>query len=206
MSGRPPEGLSSRDRILWAAATMLGEGPGSALSVRAVATRAEVSTGSLRHHFPTQRQLLDAALAVVYDQVLSEEKIHDTSISPRERLMACMQRLLAPAGVGADARGAWIRMFEHYVAREPSSEAREEFFSIDREIRRRLEFYLSVLQKEGAVPAGDNAARVELLLSVLNGLSFAQVVPSEAPRAQAELGAVRLVVEYVVSVSGHGNG
>jgi len=49
------ETRSSRDRILIAAAGMIGEDPAARLSVRAVAARAGVSTGSLRFHFPTQR-------------------------------------------------------------------------------------------------------------------------------------------------------
>ena len=156
MEQRPPEGLGSRDRILWAATTMLGEGPGAILSVRAVAARAGVSTGSLRHHFPTQRKLMDAALGVVYDVLLPEDSIHDSSLPARERLVACLQRLLAPAGEEIDSRDAWRRAFESYVAVEPTQAARDEFLAIDREIRRRLEYCLRVLQDEGAIPAGDN--------------------------------------------------
>lgn len=198
MGQRPPERLGSRDRILWAATTMLGEGPGAILSVRAVAARAEVSTGSLRHHFPTQRELMDAALGVVYDVLLPEDSIHDRSLSAHERLVACLQRLLAPAGDEVDSRDAWRRAFENYVAGEPTQAARDEFLAIDREIRRRLDYCLRVLQDEGAVPAGDTSARVQLLLSVVNGLSIAQVVPTEVSRAQAELDALRLAAEGVI--------
>ena len=198
MEQRPPEGLGSRDRILWAATTMLGEGPGAILSVRAVAARAEVSTGSLRHHFPTQRKLMDAALGVVYDVLLPEDSIHDSSLPARERLVACLQRFLAPAGEEVDSRAAWRRAFERYVAVEPTQEARDEFLAIDREIRRRLEYCLRVLQDEGAIPAGDNSARVQLLLSVVNGLSIAQVMPTDVPRAQAELDTLRLAADYVL--------
>lgn len=198
MGQRPPEGLGSRDRILWAATTMLGEGPGAILSVRAVAARAEVSTGSLRHHFPTQRELMDAALGVVYDVLLPEDSIHDRSLSAHERLVACLQRLLAPAGDEVDSRDAWRRAFESYVAGEPTEQARDEFLAIDREIRRRLDYCLRVLQDEGAIPAGDNSARVALLLNVVNGLSIAQVMPTEVPRAQAELDTLRLAADYVL--------
>lgn len=198
MEQRPPEGLGSRDRILWAATTMLGEGPGAILSVRAVAARAEVSTGSLRHHFPTQRKLMDAALGVVYDVLLPEDSIHDSSLPARERLVACLQRFLAPAGEEVDSRAAWRRAFESYVAVEPTQAARDEFLAIDREIRRRLEYCLRVLQGEGAIPAGDNSARVQLLLSVVNGLSIAQVMPTDVPRAQAELDTLRLAADYVL--------
>lgn len=198
MGQRPPEGLGSRDRILWAATTMLGEGPGAILSVRAVAARAEVSTGSLRHHFPTQRELMDAALGVVYDLLLPEDSIHDRSLTAHERLVACLQRLLAPAGDDVDSRDAWRRAFESYVAGEPTQAARDEFLAIDREIRRRLDYCLHVLQDEGAVPAGDNSARVALLLNVVNGLSIAQVMPTEVPRAQVELDTLRLAADYVL--------
>ncbi|GAB3804398.1 TetR/AcrR family transcriptional regulator [Micromonospora zhanjiangensis] len=59
MKTGPPAGLSSRDKILWAAAAMLGEEPSTTPSVRVVAARAGVSTGSVQH-FPTQRELMDA--------------------------------------------------------------------------------------------------------------------------------------------------
>lgn len=198
MGQRPPEGLGSRDRILWAATTMLGEGPAGILSVRAVAARAEVSTGSMRHHFPTQRELMDAALGVVYDVLLPEGSIHDRSLSAHERLVACLQRLLAPAGDEVDSRDAWRRAYERYVADEPTHAARDEFLAIDREIRRRLDYCLRVLQDEGAVPAGDNSAWVQLLLSVVNRLSIAQVMPMEVPRVQAELDTMRLAADYVL--------
>ena len=60
------EEKSSKDRILEAAVAMAGEKLGAGLSVRAVAARAGVSTGSLRHHFPTQRALQDAVLGAIY--------------------------------------------------------------------------------------------------------------------------------------------
>ncbi|HJE89700.1 MAG TPA: TetR/AcrR family transcriptional regulator [Dietzia timorensis] len=206
MGQRPPEGLGSRDRILWAATTMLGEGPGAILSVRAVAARAEVSAGSLRHHFPTQRELMDAALGVVYEVLLPGDSMHDRSLTARERLVACLQRLLAPGGEEVDSREAWRRAFESYVANEPTQAARNEFLAIDREIRRRIDYCLRVLQGEGTVPAGDNSARVELLLNVVNGLSIARAMPTEVPRAQAELDTLRLAAGSVIVDEAHGGG
>lgn len=73
MEARPPEGPSSRYKILWAAATMLGGDSATTPSVRAVAVRAGVSAGSVQHHFPTQRELMDEVLILVYDTVLQAE-------------------------------------------------------------------------------------------------------------------------------------
>ncbi|MFD3794144.1 TetR/AcrR family transcriptional regulator [Streptomyces californicus] len=194
----PPEGLKSRDRILWAASTMLGEGAGAALSVRAVAERARVSTGSLRHHFPTQRALMDAMLKVVFDLVLPEESFRDTSIAPRERLMGCLQSLLVPPQSARGAREAWLTVHERYIASESTQAMRAEYQAMQREVTRRVEECLEALTEEGALPAGDTARRARFLLTVVNGVSIEQVLPSEDARIATELDVLRTAVDLVL--------
>ncbi|MEU1793554.1 TetR/AcrR family transcriptional regulator [Streptomyces californicus] len=194
----PPEGLKSRDRILWAASTMLGEGAGAALSVRAVAERARVSTGSLRHHFPTQRALMDAMLKVVFDLVLPEESFRDTSIAPPERLMGCLQSLLVPPHSALGAREAWLTVHERYIASEPTQAMRAEYQAMQREVTRRVEECLEALTEEGALPAGDTARRARFLLTVVNGVSIEQVLPSEDARIATELDVLRTAVDLVL--------
>lgn len=193
-------GIGSRDKILWAAATMLGERPGTMMSVRAVAARAGVSTGSLQHHFPTKRALMDEVMALVYDQVLSEDAIHDRSIPARDRLVSSLQRLLV--SVGEDPRAAWQLTFERYVAGEPSESARAEYIAIERELRRRIEYSLNVLRDEGSLAPGDNARRARLLFTVVNGLSIAQVLPAEDSPGVAELDILTTAVEQLLTGQG----
>ena len=199
MDPQPPEGLSSRDRILWAAASMLGQATAEAPSVRAVAARAGVSTGSLRHHFPTQRELMSAMLARVYDTVLPDKSIHDSSIPPRERLIASLQSLLAPESISTTPRDAWRLVFERYIASEPTPAARAEYLAIDREMRRRIEYALTVLQDEGAIPPGDNPRRARFLATVTNGLSIAQALPAEDAAVVIELDMLRAAVDFVLA-------
>jgi len=197
MEQNPPEGLSSRDRILWAAASMLGEHAGSALSVRAVAARARVSTGSLRHHFPTQRELMETVLPMLYDMVLPEDSIHESSIPPRERLIASLQRQLAPSGVDQRPRDDWRLTFERYIKDEPTEAVRAEYLAIDRELHRRVEYVLTVLENEGSLAKGDNARRARFLLTVVSGLSIAQVFPNEGRLLQNELEVLGTAVDWV---------
>lgn len=192
-----PEGLSSRERILWAAATMLGEDAGSALSVRAVAARAGVSTGSLRHHFPRQSDLMDAVLGRVYDLVLRDDAIGNTSMPPRERLLASLQRLLAPAGPEMDARAGWLMALDRYTKPDATPEAKEEFLGVDRELRRRVEVGLTLLQDEGVLPPGDNERRARFLITVVNGISISQAFPAPGSRLQNELDVLRVAVDSV---------
>ena len=81
--------MNTRDRIIAAATEMMQEGA-PRLSVRAVAARAGVGASTLRHHFPTQRDLINAALTATYDAAMPDERIRDTSIPPRERLVECI--------------------------------------------------------------------------------------------------------------------
>lgn len=192
-----PEGLNSRERILWAAATMLGEDAGSALSVRAVAARAGVSTGSLRHHFPRQRELIDAVLGRVYDVVLRDDTIGDTSVPARERLLTSVQRLLAPEGPEIDAREGWLSALDRYAKPDATPEAREEFLGIERELRRRVEVALKLLQDEGSLPPGDNERRARFLLTVVNGTSISQAFPAPGSRLQSEIDVLRIAVDCV---------
>lgn len=199
MEPRQPAGLSSRDKILWAAATMLGEDSGSTPSVRAVAARAGVSAGSVQHHFPTQRELMDEVLVRLYDSVMPESSINDASIPARDRLVATLQRLLTPAEAGSDPREAWAQVFDRYVKVTPTAALGNEYSAVEREMRRRIEYCLTVLQEEGSLTPGDNARRARFLYTVVTGLSIAQALPSETSRLQTEIDVLRTAAEFVLN-------
>lgn len=199
MEARPPEGLSSRDKILWAAATMLGEEPATTPSVRAVAARAGVSTGSVQHHFPTQRELMDEVLVLIYDLVLPDDSVHDSSIPARDRLVGSLQRLLSLTVEGLDPRDAWGQAFDRYVRPAPTDAAREEYLASERELRRRIEYCLTVLQGEGALAPGDNSRRARFLHTVVSGLSIAQAFPAETSPLATELEVLRAAADYVLN-------
>ncbi|MFE7571468.1 TetR/AcrR family transcriptional regulator [Streptomyces sp. NPDC057539] len=192
------ESAGTRDRILAAAAAMIGEDPSVNLSVRAVAARAGVSTGSLRHFFPTQRELRDAVLAAIYDHVVSEDGIHDRSVSARDRLVNCLRQVLAPAGVGEQAREAWGRLFETFIAPEPTDEVRAAYLAMDREGQRRIESWLAILTREGALAAGENTRRARFLMTVLNGLATERALPAEQSILRSETETLYMAVDCVL--------
>lgn len=192
--------LGSREKVLLAAMTMFGEEPGARLSVRAVAARAGVSTGSLRYHFPTQRALQDAVLTRVYDAVAPDDSIHidDRSTPARDRLVGCLRRVLAPAGVGEQARAALRKLYQTFIEMEPTSENRAAYLALEREGQRRVEYWLTVLAQEGALAEGDNARRARFLLTVLNGLSIERALPSEDSILTTETETLYAAVDYVL--------
>ena len=187
----------TRSKILIAAATMLGENPTARLSVRAVAARAQVSTGSLRHFFPTQRALVETVVAALYDLQIPDDPINNHSLSPQERLIACLQLLLFHVGVGDRAREQWGALYEAYVATAPSEDEAAVYHALDRMGRHRIEQWLTTLIDEGAIPAGRIEARARFLATVTSGITTERALPSETVRVDSENETLRLAVHAV---------
>ena len=75
--GRPAQGAGvTRDDILTAAMTLLDQGGGSGLTMRALATRLGVTPMSLYHHVEDRTGLLRALSDRVYADVLDLSLIH----------------------------------------------------------------------------------------------------------------------------------
>lgn len=189
----------TRSKILIAAATMLGENPTARLSVRAVAARAEVSTGSLRHFFPTQRALVETVVAAMYDLQIPDDPINDHSLTPQERLIGCLQLLLFHVGVGDRAREQWGSLYEAYVATAPSDDEAAVYLALERMGRHRIEQWLTTLVDERAIPAGEIEGRARFLATVTSGIATERALPSETVRVDAESETLRLAVHAVTS-------
>ncbi|MBY6677638.1 MULTISPECIES: TetR/AcrR family transcriptional regulator [unclassified Rhodococcus (in: high G+C Gram-positive bacteria)] len=177
---------STRDRILIAAATMVSEDPGTRLSVRAVAARAGVSTGSLRHFFPNQRVLMDEVAAAVTGLVANRNAIDDAAVPAETRLLACMQQVLSATGTGEQARDTWRRTLGTYLASELDANVIDTYLAFSAAGLRHIEHWLDVLDEEGALPPGDNTQRAAYLNVILDGLSVARALPTDAARIRSE--------------------
>ncbi len=189
---------STRDRILIAAATMIGENPAARLSVRAVAARAEVSVGSLRHFFPDQRALLDEVLERMFRLVMPDGDIDDASLPAAERLVTGLRQILDRAGIGEGARELWRSTLRTYLDEAPAASAIESYLALESAGRRRIESWLAALAEEGALLDGDREAQARFLSSVVNGLAVERALPMDAAAAAAEATTLRLAVSAVV--------
>ncbi|MFI7285891.1 TetR/AcrR family transcriptional regulator [Streptomyces anulatus] len=190
--------METREKILQAATEMLAEDMASKLSVRAVAARAGVSTGSLRFHFPTQRALQDSLLARVYEHLLPGDPIRDQALPPHERLLNCLRQVLAPLGVEGDARIAWGRTYRTFIEPELTEQLRTSYHRFEREAERRVEHWLTVLTEEGVLPPGDHTRNVRFLLTVLNGLSVERALPTRESVLIAETETLNAAVAHVL--------
>lgn len=191
--------MSTRERILSAAAEVLGEeGMAARLSVRKVAALAGVSTGSLRHHFPTQRALRDELMGRIYDWMVPATRLRDTSLPARERLVDCLREVLGPANVGQQAREAMIAVTQAFIAVEQTGPVREAYLTMERDGQRRVEDWLRVIAEEGDVAADDIPRHARFLNTVLDGLALRRALPSEDTIAHAEAQTLYTAVDAVL--------
>lgn len=197
MIAQPPD-LSTRDKLLWAAATLLGEQAGSILSVRAIAARAGVSTGALQHYFPAKQDLIDEAMAIVYDLVLPAGYLEDPTVPARDRLVACLQQVMSPPGVEISPRQAWQATFERYLSPDAPADAAEEYLAIERELVRRIEHCLTVLSREGAIAGVDHHRTARALLALTYGISTARALPPHEHRATTECDLLQAAADTVL--------
>lgn len=95
----------SRQRILNAASELFLEGGIGALSVRAIAKRAGLSTIGIYSHFDGKQGILDTLYIEGFERVANAMKVGDTSLSPTQKaLHACAAYLQVADQYGAHYR------------------------------------------------------------------------------------------------------
>lgn len=192
--------MSTRDRIISTVTEMMQEGA-PRLSVRAVAARAGIGASTLRHHFPTQRDLINAALTATYEAAMPDERIRDTTMPPRERLRECLRRLLDPFATPTEARDTWTNLLRTFAQAESDPKTRSGYDVLVDHAERRVAAWLAILETEGALPPGDTARRTDFLLTVIDGLSIARALPPSDHRLEEETKTLAFAVDAVFDVT-----
>lgn len=110
-----------REALVAAAVGLVAEGGLGAATVRAVAERAGVTPGLIRHYFGTREALLLAAYRQVMDDMFlaSEAAAGELPEAPLPRLAAFVAASLRPPVVDPAAVGVWAG-FIHMVQRDPA--------------------------------------------------------------------------------------
>ncbi|MFI8528304.1 TetR family transcriptional regulator [Promicromonospora sukumoe] len=180
----------TRARIIEAAREILVDGTDSRPSVRAVAARAGVGASTLRHHFRTQHDLVDAVMESIYSRAMPDLRIGDASVPADLRLAECLSSLLTPVGSPEQAQQMWRQLFRTFVDSDERA-GWPAYTALVRHTRERVESWLATLEQEGAMPAGDQRLRARYLLIVLDGLAVARALPGTALAPQDEASVLR---------------
>lgn len=110
-----------REALIAAALDLVAEGGPQAATVRAIAERAGVTPGLIRHYFQTKEDLNRAAYHALMDQITGASvAVLDTGPpEPEARLAAFVVASVAPPVMNAEALGLWAG-FIHKVRTDPA--------------------------------------------------------------------------------------
>ena len=185
-------------QIVEAGRALLVDNPRAALSVRSVAQKAGVGASTLRHHFPTQRELHEAIYGAFYDTKIDDFRIRDASVAPRDRLRECLMQLLPPAQPATLPIDGWVTAITSAFGSSASPEARTGWTASVIHTRHQIVQWLETLALEGAVAVGTEERSARFLTVVLDGLSLARVIPASQLDPVAEAAALDDAISAVL--------
>jgi AcrR family transcriptional regulator len=193
-----------REALIAAALDLVAEGGVAAATVRAIADRAGVTPGLIRHYFDGKDDLIRAAFARVMDRMTEEsEQAAETGTDPLARIAGFVAASLRPPVMDAERIGLWAG-FLHQVRRDPAM--REVHRATYLGYRDRLQALILALPGQGN---GERARELAIACNgIIDGLwleggalpdSFA---PGEVERIG--LGAVGAILGIALPVPGKG--
>lgn len=118
MAGKDRAGR--RESILAAASSIADTEGLDAVTVRATAVKACVGVGTLRHYFPTQKELFDAIVARRVDTIIDDSVVLDTS-APLDARISSMVTQFLPDDLDDDAAlRLWFTSYSSALGPNPA--------------------------------------------------------------------------------------
>ena len=116
-----------KEALIAATQALVAEGGPAAATVRAIAARAGVTLGLIRHYFGSKDDLIRAAYDSLMDGMTDKgiEAMQAVGADPRARVIAFIEGSLRPPAVDIKALGLWAG-FMHRVQSDPELLAQHE--------------------------------------------------------------------------------
>lgn len=169
-----------RERILSSAAWVMGEVGMDGVTVRAVAAAAGVGMGTLRHYFPTQRELHVAVVQSAMTDTLLDFDIGDTGQPAGDRLVRCVLQFLPEDTAGQQSLDVWFGLYRYGLEPGGSGGARSFLEVAARSSYARITGWLEQLAGEGAIEPHRVKESVLLLSALVSGACLEILTPGSA--------------------------
>jgi len=169
-----------RRQIVDAAVELVAEKGVEALSVRGVAVRAGIGASTLRHYFPTQRDLYDEVVGATVDLQLDDLRIHDSTVPAATRLTECLGQFLPKNEDQRPQLEGWFGFYISAVGPTRTEQGARLLATFSQRARQRIEGWLSVLAHEKALPRAEIPRLATTALALIDGLCLELLTPQTA--------------------------
>ncbi len=148
-----------------------------ALTVRAVSEAASIGVGTLRHYFPSQRELVEAVVADMVEGMLDESVMTDRTKPPGDRLAMAVLQFLPRQGAGHGELEAWFSFYVSSLSAAPSRHARAVLEASVAASHDHMQRWLGILSDEGLVDPRRVDDTSSALIALVNGLTLEALTP-----------------------------
>ena len=164
------ETTDRRASILDAAERLVQKHGLSSASVRAVAAEARIGASTLRHYFPSQRDLYEAIVVRMQGDATSDMRIRDTSVDPVTRLTECLMQSLPPGDDTLALMVPYIDTLSRAFGAEAEPTIRAAYVELVGESSQQQRAWLEQLASEGQL-RGPVDELLPLLHTIIDGLA-----------------------------------
>ena len=175
MPGNPHS--ARRESIIVAACSIADAEGLEAVTVRATAHRAGVGIGTLRHYFPTQKDLFDAIVERRVDAVIDDSTVLDSSATIDARVHSIVHQFLPVDLDDVGALGLWFASYSTALGPTPSIAGQQLLTAAARRSHQHRRRWLHYCAHVGFIDpdAIDDAAGTAIALTV--GLTLEALTP-----------------------------
>lgn len=167
----------------------------SAVSIRAVAAEAAISTGSLRHVFPSKTDLLVHAMQLVGQRAWERIQSHFTESDPRTLVLSVIHELLP---LDAERRAEMevnIALIAEAPGNDQIRQARDDTYQVLRETCRRLISHLRQSEFTGSSTELEEDATA--LHGLIDGLATHLLINNDPAFEQQTLRIIETTIDHL---------
>lgn len=161
-----------------------------AITVRAVSARAGIAIGTLRRHFPSQRELIDAVVIDTVDVAVDDSVVTNAAFPVQDRLTHAVLQLCPLELEDRTRMNAWLSFY----ASPLGSPTRKLVENATAQCHRNFRNWLGTLAESGALDATDIDVTANTLISLIKGL----VLEAATPGSPISIPLARTILESTV--------
>lgn len=195
MSTKPK--MDRRESILEAAASIADSVGLDAVTVRATAVKAGVGIGTLRHHFPTQKDLFDAIVVRRVDTVIDDSVVLDESAAMADRVASMIEQFI-PAELDKPASlNLWFSTYSSALGPKPNTGSQRLLAAAAARSHEHMRRWLRHFAAEGFVNPRDVDDVANTIIALIVGITLESLTPGTPTTIQ---GGRTMLTKYVSTI------
>lgn len=169
--------IDRRESIVEAAVSLADSVGLDAVTVRATAIKAGVGIGTLRHHFPTQKDLFDAIVVRRVDAVIDDSVVLDESAAMSDRIASMIEQFIPPELDKPASLNLWFGTYSSALGPKPNIGSQRLLAAAAARSHEHMRRWLRHFAAEGFVRPKDVDDVANTIIALIVGITLESLTP-----------------------------